>query len=837
MIGYKPSHEGLRPKVNKIRSKIMHKKLLTPISILILLLAGCGSLTAPQTPPSAQEMLPTLKLEPTSEVSLDQPQAFEVAPCPLKLPPGAVEGEHIQCGYLDVPELRFGETAGSDTTTVRLAVAVVSSVAEDPVPDPLVMLVGGPGQSALETFIPLLAAPGMEGFRANREIVLVEQRGTLHSTPFLQCQEMTQFKLDILSKVLSKGEEDALRLEALAACRDRFIESGVNLAAYNSLENAADIIAVVDALGYDQINLYGGSYGSLLAQHILRDYPDRVRSVILDAASPLRHAPNMFYKARSTDAALRRLFAQCEADSQCSQAYPNLETVYFELVDRLNLTPATLQITNNNTGESYDMLLTGNRLITATRDLLYLTPILPDLPMAIYSMAEGDFSLVETIQSLTLSRMNLADGMYHSIVCTELADVTPADFADSSSLYPQVAREIEDLINDVMLQPCQVWNVELLDERFKQSVTGSTPTLLTSGEFDPTVPTEVAQVAAENLTQVYAYTFPGVGHGVLGANACAVSIMQDFLHDPNREPDTGCLESPPGLAFRYPAGDTGLEAFTSEELGLKGLVPTGWTEVQPGVYTRASSAVDPTALQMVLDPQTSVQDILVDISNSYGLSEPPKPTGKHEANGLIWSFYAFEVQDYPRDLALAESESGSLILVIGSSPDEYEVIYTNIFMPMVDALIPLEAKLDPQENTDRDESAFDPFTDSAMGIQGIKPVGWKKAGPGTFTRSETSEDITVLLMQAAPVSAQELLTTLADQLGLSSLPESTSERQANGLDWKLYEIEIEEVNRDIALAEKDGKACIVILRSDTAARPNLYNTVFLPVVDTLTWIE
>ena len=78
-------------------------------------------------------------------------------------------------------------------------------------------------------------------------------------------------------------------------------------------------------------------------------------------------------------------------------------------------------------------------------------------------MRQGDFSLVATIQSLTLTRLNLADGMYHSIVCSELADFTPADFADSSALYPQVAEVVEDLINDVMLQPCQVWQVDFLD--------------------------------------------------------------------------------------------------------------------------------------------------------------------------------------------------------------------------------------------------------------------------------------------------------------------------------------------------------------------------------------
>ena len=104
-------------------------------------------------------------------------------------------------------------------------------------------------------------------------------------------------------------------------------QSGIDLAAYNSVENAADIVAVADALGYEDIDLYGGSYGSLLAQHVMRDYPDRVRSVVLDAVSPLRHAPNMLNKAHSADRSLRLLFEQCQADSACNEAVPDLEQV------------------------------------------------------------------------------------------------------------------------------------------------------------------------------------------------------------------------------------------------------------------------------------------------------------------------------------------------------------------------------------------------------------------------------------------------------------------------------------------------------------------------------
>ena len=160
----------------------------------------------------------------------------------MDLPPGAVEGENITCGYVTVPEDRANPApAGQSSRTIRLAVAVIPSAGTDPAADPLLMLAGGPGDSALTRFVPLLAMPGMEGLGAERDIVLVEQRGTRYSTPFLQCNEMLELKLDLLDENLGDEEEEARKLAAWTACWERFVASGVNLAAYNSVESAADV--------------------------------------------------------------------------------------------------------------------------------------------------------------------------------------------------------------------------------------------------------------------------------------------------------------------------------------------------------------------------------------------------------------------------------------------------------------------------------------------------------------------------------------------------------------------------------------------------------------------
>jgi pimeloyl-ACP methyl ester carboxylesterase len=603
----------------------------------------------------------------------------------MNLPAEAVEGEHITCGYVTVPEVRAPSgDDGAERHTVRLAVAVIHSASDDPAPEPLVMLAGGPGDSALTSFVQLLANPGMEGFWAEQEIVLVEQRGTRYSTPFLRCDEMSELKLDLLDENLGE-EEQARKLDAWTACRERFVESGVDLGAYNSVENAADVVAVADALGYDRVNLYGGSYGSLLAQHIMRDYPERVRSAILDAVSPLRHGPNLLYKAHAMDHALRLLFARCQDDAGCNEIYPDLEHVYFDLVNQLNVEPATVQLQNPDTGEAYDLLLTGERLIAQTRDLLYVSAILPILPGAIYDMAEGDFSLLALVQSQFMFKLNLADGMYNSVICTELADFTAADMADSEGLYPEVARVVEDLIDGVMLQPCQVWGVEHLGDWVTEPVAGDVPTLLLSGEFDPTVPPQMAEVAAQELTHAYVYTFPGEGHSVLGSSACAQAMMLAFLDDPAQAPDASCLEEMPGLIFRLPVAEVALEPFTDEDRGFRGLVPAGWQELAPANLARGSSATDPAYFVLEAQPVTAAE-LFSDLAGQLGLDPGLEPRTRAKIGSLMWDLYTIEIQGHPADLALAADGEKAYFVLLISPPDEHTILYDQLFLPAVEAM-------------------------------------------------------------------------------------------------------------------------------------------------------
>jgi hypothetical protein len=199
-------------------------------------------------------------------------------------------------------------------------------------------------------------------------------------------------------------------------------------------------------------------------------------------------------------------------------------------------------------------------------------------------------------------------------------------------------------------------------------------------------------MVAEHLSNAHFYVLPGGGHIGENFGRCALSISAAFIADPARTPETSCIAAMPGLVFDLPveAAEIALEPYANPKMGISGLVPAGWKEVQPGVFARASSALDQAALQLALAPNVEASALLADLAKGYGLAEMPAPTGTRQANGLTWSLYAVEAQGVPRDLALAESRAGSLVLIVRSAVDERDTLYEGVFLPMVDALVATE---------------------------------------------------------------------------------------------------------------------------------------------------
>jgi len=489
---------------------------------------------------------------------------FEKGPCAAKLPAGLQEGVDVDCGTLIVPE----QYANPDGLTISLAVVIIRAASPNPRPDPLVFAQGGPGGSTIDTYLQMLPSSRVH---RNRDMILFDQRGTLYSEPNLLCQELYDETIATLNLDLEPAESEQRYYEASMACRARLVKEGVNLAAFNSVENANDIESLRTALGYKQINLYGISYGTLLALHTMRQHPEGLRSVILDAVVPPTVNFN-FESPRTQDRAFTELFKACEEDPSCRREYPDLENFFFDLVDRLNEKPVTIRLKEEETGKTYPALINGDALAGIVFQLLYAHEFVPLLPKMIHTAANGQYAFLETVLPLLVFDKTMSYGMYYSVVCSQGGmDPSGVNYDD---IRPELARDAE-ISNQAMVKLCTDWQVPQLPESETEAVVSDVPTLVFNGRFDPITPPSYGQEVADTLSQDFYFVFPNAGHGALLSSDCADSIFLEFLSNPNKAPDGSCVETIPPVKFLTSADVVDVPAAFTVLMALNDLLGEG----------------------------------------------------------------------------------------------------------------------------------------------------------------------------------------------------------------------------------------------------------------------
>ena len=177
------------------------------------------------------------------------------------------------CGTLTVPE-NPDEPQGRQ---LELAFAVQEARASEAQPDPVVFLAGGPGQSARDA-LPIVQA-ALRELNRDRDLIFLDQRGTGGSNA-LECSFDEQGELWL--------EPDWTEINR--QLRDCLDEWDADVRHYTTTHGANDLEALREAYGFESLNLIGGSYGTRMAQVYLRNYPERVRSVVLDGVVPTRLA-------------------------------------------------------------------------------------------------------------------------------------------------------------------------------------------------------------------------------------------------------------------------------------------------------------------------------------------------------------------------------------------------------------------------------------------------------------------------------------------------------------------------------------------------------------------
>jgi len=451
---------------------------------------------------------------------------FELTLCPFRDNEGwdediSPEEAGFICGFVTVP-LFHDQPAGD---TIQIPIAIWPDYENPSYLKPLFITHGGPGGSALVNY-PRMFYPDRIGNQ--RDIIIIDQRGTRYAEPSQVCPEVTESSEEGLDDY-----QDYLRY-----CRARLTGKGVDLAAFTTPEIARDFEVVRQVLDYSEYNFYGVSYGSHVGQYLAAYYPDRIRSLILDGVAPIP----LDYLNRSVSThsrILNEFFVNCEQDSFCSEQYPDLPGKLNKTIELLNQNPKIVRIHIPNSLYSFGDEINGESFYHYILSSSYLDNNYAAVPYIIQQSEKNHFDSMISFFESYITHFLSTSGGYHSVICAEhspLADTSSDDLILSPSM---MGWEIENQSEN--RKECMNWIVPRSPDVLDAMPNSNIPTLLLSGFFDPVTPPEYGEIALQSFNQGQHLIDPVGSHGVAFNDDCTRGIVEEFLDDPSVPVNAGCL--------------------------------------------------------------------------------------------------------------------------------------------------------------------------------------------------------------------------------------------------------------------------------------------------------
>jgi pimeloyl-ACP methyl ester carboxylesterase len=453
-------------------------------------------------------------------------RSAELAECP----PGEGPSDAL-CGTLEV----FENRAAASGRRIPLKVVVLPALSRDPRPDPLLILAGGPGQAATE--VRELLGALVRRVQEQRDVIFVDQRGTGESSP-LDCE--------VDEELEATPDSVAAALDALKRCLAGYEADTRQYTTPNAVD---DFDELRERLGYEQLNLWGGSYGTRVALVYLRRHPERVRSVVIDGVAPVNMQLPLYF-ARDGERALELLFEACAEDTGCAGAFPELESRTRSLLVELERRPHRIELTHPATGAVEELDVDAEMVAGIVRNALYSSEIGALLPLLLSRAARGEFAGLAAIASAG-GDGGISAGLMLSVLCTE----------DVAGIDPEQAREVAEgsflgvLPVERLKDACALWPKGELPEGYHDPVRSERPVLVLSGELDPVTPPSWGEAAAATLANARHVVVPGTAHGT-STRGCVPEQIADFLEAGGAAGlDFGCVEELRRPAFFLgPAG-------------------------------------------------------------------------------------------------------------------------------------------------------------------------------------------------------------------------------------------------------------------------------------------
>jgi pimeloyl-ACP methyl ester carboxylesterase len=419
--------------------------------------------------------------------------ALELEPCEV---PG-LEGA-ARCGTYEV----FEDRSAMAGRKIPLHVVLLPARGENPAPDPVVFFAGGPGGSTVEM------APVLATFLAQdlerRDFLLVDYRGTGKSKP-LFCPYQKELKQGV-----AEALETFLPVDLLGECVDA-LDDEADLSLYTTPNIVDDVAEVAFALGYERVNLSGGSYGSRAALVFIRRHPEMVRSAVIEGVVPTdARMPVSF--AVDAQEALDGWLRECAEDADCAAAFPDPAADLATVLAELEENPRTIEVIDPESRELVPLELSRNAFVQTLRYMLYSSLGALKVPAFVHAAANGEWEpLAQTAYTVGGMLMaSLPDGLYLSVTCSEDVDL----------IGPNAAAVQTGFLGDFRLRQqvaaCAEWVSGELPDGFHGPVESQVPVLIVSGERDPVTPARWGFQAQEFLPNSVHLVVPDGAHGFFG---------------------------------------------------------------------------------------------------------------------------------------------------------------------------------------------------------------------------------------------------------------------------------------------------------------------------------
>ena len=466
-----------------------------------------------------------------------KPAALTLSPCEVPGIPGKA-----QCGRYEV----FEDRAAGKGRKISLRIVVLPATGTERAPDPIVYIAGGPGSSAVED------APGIVQLfgkiREHRDLVFLDQRGTGDSHP-LNCSFYNPADPQSYLGYF-------FPLEEVRKCREQ-LEPNANLTLYTTPIAMDDLDEVRAALGYEQLNIFGGSYGTRASLVYMRQHPKHVRTVTLLGVAPTNEfMPQNF--AQHMERALQGVVAECAADQSCNQAFPNLRAETKTVLEQLIRGPVEVEVKypSRDSGNPVKVKLSRNLAVEAIRYMLYNPGQASRVPLFLHLAAEGNFAPLA--QAALFYRRELvgsgSNGLYLSITCAEdLPWIKPGEGERLAA---------NTFLGDYRLQQqreaCALWPRATIPSDYSHPVRSTAPVLILTGEWDPVTPPSNAEAVARSLPNSLHVVVPHGAHGFGGLEGidCIVRFNTEFVERGTvKGLDTSCVKNVRRKGFPVKLGD------------------------------------------------------------------------------------------------------------------------------------------------------------------------------------------------------------------------------------------------------------------------------------------